>query len=373
MSLKITWQEGPVYPALIKGPAIGCVDGRLLVAGGMSYPWREVEYGFWLATEYTPEQVPSPVIPGETIAPHVGEWYPLPPLPVGPGWTSGAAVSGGLAVVGGRRRVLYDKQNSRATADVWFLDVHDGATTWERLPDRPTPAMVATTFGSGDILYTAFGSDWQPHEHATDDPNIYRMDVRNRSGWEVVTQFPGKPRWLCGMAVCNGKLYVIGGRDIPVGGVTDIQPHNANGAWVDQNPDDITLVSFGEIWEYDFDVDEWRELPRPPRAFVADAFTVADRWIVLTGGRSWVIHPTGVSARIVRYVPQLECLCRSYEVWAYDTHAAEWLALDPLPYGVSVHRVAVWEDRVYVVGNETTDPKRGNAYGTVFEGQIEVS
>jgi len=40
MSLKITWKEGPVYPALIKGPAVGVVDGRLLVAGGMSYSWR---------------------------------------------------------------------------------------------------------------------------------------------------------------------------------------------------------------------------------------------------------------------------------------------------------------------------------------------
>ena len=55
MSLKITWKEGPSYPSLIKDSAVGVVDGRLLVAGGMSYPWREVEYGFWLATEDTSE------------------------------------------------------------------------------------------------------------------------------------------------------------------------------------------------------------------------------------------------------------------------------------------------------------------------------
>ena len=47
MSVKITWKQGPAYPALIKGPAAGIVDGRFLVAGGMSYPWREAEYGFW--------------------------------------------------------------------------------------------------------------------------------------------------------------------------------------------------------------------------------------------------------------------------------------------------------------------------------------
>ena len=48
MALQITWKQGPAYPSLIKGPSAGIVDGRFMVAGGMSYPWREVEYGFWL-------------------------------------------------------------------------------------------------------------------------------------------------------------------------------------------------------------------------------------------------------------------------------------------------------------------------------------
>ena len=183
MSLHISWKQGPTYPALIKGPAAGIVDGRFLVAGGMSYPWREAEYGFWLGIEATTEAISSLVVPGEKIESPIGQWHPLPPLPIGPGWTSGAAVAGGLAVVGGRRRAV----GMRATSDVWFLDVHGGSTTWERLADRPTPAMVATTFADGDHLYTAFGTDWQPHEHATGDPNIYRMDLGKRSGWEVVT------------------------------------------------------------------------------------------------------------------------------------------------------------------------------------------
>jgi len=178
MSLRIRWKEAPAYPSLIKGPAVGVVDGRLLVAGGMSYPWREVEYGFWLATEDSPEPVPSLAVPGENIESPIGTWHPLPPLPIGPGWTSGAAVAGGLAVVGGRRRAV----GMRATADVWFLDVRAGATTWQRLPDRPSPAMVATTFAHGDFLYTAFGTDWHPHEHAIEDPDIYRMDVSRRFG-----------------------------------------------------------------------------------------------------------------------------------------------------------------------------------------------
>ena len=373
MSLKITWKEAPVYPSLIKGPAVGIVDGRLLVAGGMSYPWREVEYGFWLATEYTPEQVPSPVIPGEKIESHIGEWYPLPPLPIGPGWTSGAAVSGGLAVVGGRRRVLYDKKNMRATADVWFLDVLSGATTWERLPDRPTPAMVATTFGRGDMLYTAFGTDWQPHEHATGDANIYRMNVRERSEWEVIAEFPGRARWMGGMALCDDKLYVLGGRDQPLGGVTGVRPYDAYRLSADRPGGEPDVIAFSELWVCDLETGEWQELERTPRAFVAPAFTVADRWIVLTGGASWIVHPAGVSARIRDYVPRFGFVCHSYEAWAYDTQSGEWSYLDRLPYGIACHRVATWQDRVYMVGNNAAwDKAQTNAFGTVFEGQIEI-
>jgi hypothetical protein len=64
MSLQINGQQAPVYPALIKGPAVGVVNGRLLVAGGMSYPWREVEYGFAapILDEPVAEQEATPTI-----------------------------------------------------------------------------------------------------------------------------------------------------------------------------------------------------------------------------------------------------------------------------------------------------------------------
>ena len=363
MSLKIVWQEAPLYPALIKGPAVGVVDGRLHVAGGMSYPWREVEYGF--ASPILDE----PAAAQEAVS-TIGEWVPLPPIPIGPGWTSGAAVAGGLAVVGGRRRAV----GNRATADVWFLDVQAGAADWERLPDRPTSAMVATTFACGDQLYTAFGTDWHPHEHATADPNIYRLDVRRRDGWEVVACFPGEPRWMCGMGICRDKLYVVGGHDIPVGGVVEPKPHNAFRLFEDSEAHGgkISHVAFREIWECDLATGEWRELPRPPRAFVADSFTVADRWIVLTGGQSWVVTPFGDSVHIMGHVPELDLVCHSDEVWAYDTQAGNWSDLAPLPYGIASHRVAVWKDRAYLVGNETRDKARGNAFGTVFVGRIQT-
>ena len=37
MTLQISWQKAPIYPALIKGPAVGIIDGHLLVAGGQNW------------------------------------------------------------------------------------------------------------------------------------------------------------------------------------------------------------------------------------------------------------------------------------------------------------------------------------------------
>ena len=377
-TLSITWKSDLEYPSLIKGPAAGVIDGRLMVSGGMSFPWREVEYGYWLATEDTAEEVSSPVIPGGRIKPQAGHWYPLPPLPIGPGWTSGTAVAGGLAVVGGRRQAV----GTRATADVWFLDIHAafevGGPQWERLPDRPSPAMVATTFAEGDYLYTVFGTDWDPHEHSIKDTNVYRMNVRKRSGWETVTRFPGKPRWFAPTTICNGKLYVIGGRDKPVGGVTEFSPYNAyggkGGLFVpSREPNGKAIFEyFSEMWEYEFATDKWRQLPRPPRAFASEAFTVADRWVVVPGGRNFIVDSQGVAVAIKQRVWEFNFLADSYEVWAYDTLTGDWSILESLPYGICSHRVAKWKDRVYIVGHETSDPARENTFNTVFEGRIRI-
>ena len=93
---------------------------------------------------------------------------------------------------------------------------------------------------------------------------------------------------------------------------------------------------------------------------------------MLTGGQSWVVNPDGTSVLIMGHVPELDLVCLSHEVWAYDTQEGTWIALDSLPYGIASHRVAVWKDRAYLVGNETRDKARSNAYGTVFAGSIQT-
>ena len=123
----------------------------------------------------------------------------MPLLPVG-------------AVVGGRR----EKPGAGAQAIPHF-----SSWTFVTVPPPGNDCRIALRRRwCPPLSRTAFGTDWQPHEHAKEDTNVYRMDVRNRSDWEIVTRFPSTPRWMGGMAVCNGKLYVIGGRDIPLAGLT---------------------------------------------------------------------------------------------------------------------------------------------------------
>ncbi len=50
MEMKIKWSEGKWFPTLIKGGAMGIVDGTPVYVACVSYPWRESElswyYGF---------------------------------------------------------------------------------------------------------------------------------------------------------------------------------------------------------------------------------------------------------------------------------------------------------------------------------------
>jgi len=368
VAIEIGWREGLVYPAMVKGVAAGIVEGRLLVAGGMGYPWREVEFGFALPTGQRAEGKAPARVAGERIDAPLGNWSPLPPLPVGVAWTSGVAAGGGLVVVGGRRQSADGEVDG--IAEVWFFDVAEGGGAWRRLADRPSRASIPTTAADGDHVYTAFGTSWRPHpEHAVDDLNIYRLDVRSGSGWETVTRFPGKPRWGAAMAVCGGTLYVIGGHDVPLGGVREKTGGNAY-----QERDGRTVLeTFSEAWAFDLAGGGWSRLASPPRAFVAAGFTVADRWVVLAGGASWVVDGYGVSVLMQNHVASLEMVSFSREVWAFDTRSGRWSCLEPLPYGICSAAAAAEGNRVYLVGNETIDKARSNTFGTVFEGTIRLT
>ncbi len=128
----------------------------------------------------------------------------MPIVPLGFGWTSGAAVAGGLAVVRGKARHRWSM--SPSIPHVFLLDVGDGSTTWEQWSDRPSPAMVPTTFAHGDFLYVVFGTDWQLHEHANEGAKAYRMDVRKRSVWEIVARFSKQAKMDGGNGCLQRKI-----------------------------------------------------------------------------------------------------------------------------------------------------------------------
>lgn len=62
----------------------------------------------------------------------------------------------------------------------------------------------------------------------------------------------------------------------------------------------------------------------------------------------------------------------SSETWAYDTFTDKWQTLDNLPYGIMSHAITPYEDKVYLLGDETRDKHQGNTYNTLFEGVFSV-
>ena len=51
--MQITWKPGKEFPVMIKGGAMGLVNGAPVYAGGMTYPWRETEQACFSGTTVT--------------------------------------------------------------------------------------------------------------------------------------------------------------------------------------------------------------------------------------------------------------------------------------------------------------------------------
>ena len=387
MKVQVNWKELPGYPALVKGQAAGVVAGCLLAAAGVSHPWREVEYGYFMRVAPPGAgrgDCDAPAVPRATAANRgasahsvtaLHRWQPLPPLPHGICWSSGAASAGGLVVVGGRIRSNDTAVvPGKATDEVWFLDFANDAKEWVRLEDRPSPAVVANTFSAGEFVYTCFGSEWFQSEEvafeaSNGDLTIYRMNVANGSGWEVVTIFPGKPRWFPNVTVCGNKLYVIGGHNKTI--LADGRPDDC-AAWEIQDKGTLRLAFeiYNDVWEYDLGTAGWIRKANAPRAFNDRGFSYRDRWVICTGGATSVINDDTHHTRLLTYDGSMDFVSYSSEVWAYDSHSGEWQTLDSLPYGIMSHAIAPSGDRVYLVGNETRG--RPSVHNTVFEGTLSV-
>ena len=205
-------------------------------------------------------------------------------------------------------------------------------------------------------------------EASNDDLNIYRMNIRKRSKWEIIATYPDKPRWFPNVTICGNKLYVIGGLNKveidnnykPKEGVCSIIQ--------DLEHNKLAIEKYSDFWVCDLTSQKWEKKENAPRTFNDRGFSYKDRWIICTGGNTSIDIGGGKFTDLRTYYGEGDFCTYSNEAWAYDTINDTWSTLSSLPYGIMSHAIAPYENKVYLLGNEAIR----KTHNTLFEGTISV-
>lgn len=240
-------------------------------------------------------------------------WRVLPPAPEARSGVAGAAVSGRVAVVGGRAA------NGDASARVDLYDPR--RRRWIRLPDLPEGLDRAMAASRGGRLYVMGGYREAPGGSEASDRAWVLFDRR----WHPLPDLP-EPRAAAGAAIVRNRIYLVGGARAPgAGGLAadsmfldlrtlrwslfrGISPSRRDlGATalggriyaVGGRPDGpATNVADAEV--YDPVARAWSRLPDAPTRRGGGGVITADRLVVSAGGDG----PNGPLAQIDAYDPR---------------------------------------------------------------------
>lgn len=335
MRIRITWKLGPEFPDLVKGGAMGIVDGVVVHVAGMTYPWRENETGWWLD-------------------PRKEDWQPLPPLPVGMAYTMGVSGEDALFVVGGRRQGL-------PRSDAFRLVRAGEGWDWESLPELQHPRGVPALALLGSKAYAVGGGSWGVGTFlANDVPEDEMLDLGKLSeGWTKIPTCPGRRRCnSCATALAN-KVYVFGGVY----------------AWKEKAAQKV--MRLGDAWCFDPDSREWKELaPLPCNGLSgAAALPFGDRHILILGGAIPTSKEGPDGTLIYRDDPKRGVKVGWYneDIFVYDARKDRYQTADgQLPMGVHDIRAAISGNMIYAIGGENVDPSTSNTCSLVRIGTVEA-
>jgi hypothetical protein len=346
--LRIRWREGPEYPLGIQDSALAVLDGHLISAGGFTrwpkdsvakYPdiFGGAKNGFTHAVfVFNPRE-------------SAGGWTRIADIPGPRRQGAAAAVAGGeMYAIGGFN---YDAPYSYRC--VYRLSRVTGGWRWQEVPaPLPWPVCEAGVGVIGKTIYLICGADFCPQPgHPDCDFNvtgrkgepvgrsILSLDTTNpRSGWRLVTQVPGTPRFNTCATVAAGKIYVF------------------SGVHRDPAPKPGGYANVVDAWSFDVASGRWERLPDLPHRSNQHAVTYKDRYLLLLGAYRY-----GVTRRMDGSLDQVYTPEEKKRDWkqffeptvmVFDTRTRQFAETDPLLDATSCPMGAVVGDTVYALGGE---------------------
>ena len=181
-----TWTAGPAMPSNRYGAAVGVINGKIYVAGGLDYD------GDYTSTS---------VIAYDPIA---GTWVPKANMPSGVRFAAAGVIDGKLYVAGG------DQTTPSTGQMITALQVYDPATdTWTtKAPVPITTELSASGLINGKLYVVGGACSWGSCA-GTEYPAVQVYDP-TADTWSTDTPLPTPMQSRAG-AVVNGTLYIVGG------------------------------------------------------------------------------------------------------------------------------------------------------------------
>ncbi len=352
--LSIARGAAPPLPQGMQDNDGGVIDGQLVMVGGFCHgtddDWKPGKYprGFlkkgWALDIEDPSR----------------GWRAIPDFP-------GAARQEMFAATVGNEIYFwggFSYTEPFSYRDGFKLSRRDGAWTWTALPDLPRAAAAGNAVAIGSRIYLFGGMDYDAKAyHVSTDrtgkidrfgARLYVFDTAaERPAWRELSECPGTPRMMTGLAALEGQLYVVGG-------------YGVDRKSVDRKGRAYCVV---DNWRFDPASSTWtrlRDLPVAVAGFGSGSIVYRDRYLLLPTGYPYpeILNPDetarpryGRPSRIDRSSwkqhPRLAGTTYENHVWVYDTDTDLFGTATPLPYDDHGPATHVIGDTAYLFPGET--------------------
>ena len=286
LAFQLTWNSRAPLPEPRAGLLHAVSGGKLLAAGG-AY-WKD-NRKIWSRRM-------------DLYDAATNSWSPGPPMPHSRADSASVAAGDEILFLGG-------SSDGEVLSDVLAL-TKGGA--WEPRPAMQLPGLRSypRAAAHGRKIYL-FGGLERLGDMQSIHSEVHVWDPdRPDAGWQPISRLPGPPRSNYALAVLGSHAYIFGGVAAPDGAMRNLS----------------------DAWSYDFDRNEWRELPGTPvpnRAWNAAAEKDS---ILILGG-----YTSDFCKDVLRFTPA----------------TGKYEAGTPLPQGLADIQF-LWLDKdLYVTGGES--------------------